>query len=114
MPTDTVLYRGISNQALSDQFRSGSIKAGDTFQDSAFMSTSASSGVANQFGNQYNKKSVSMEILAPRGTRGAYIEPFTQNFGEAEFLLPRNSKLRIVGVDTSGTAVKVRAEVING
>ena len=111
MPTDTILYRGISNQGFADSFRNGSIKAGDAFTDNGYASTSAASRIAGNYATPNNPRSVSMEILAPRGTNGAYIESFTQWPGEAEFLLPAGTTFQVINVDTSGPGINVQVVI---
>lgn len=82
--TDTTLYRSFHFPA--DQ------GVGSIFSDKAFMSTSSKRAVAERFENVGGKRTL-VRIQAKKGQRGGH---FTGQ-EEAEFVLPRNTRIRIVG-----------------
>jgi hypothetical protein len=98
---ELVAYRGVKGNGL--KFFEN-LKVGDTYQDKAYTSTTIDSGVAQQFGKvdgYYDGLVFRMKL--PAGTKGifpaGYHEPmygWTPSTTEAEFLLPRDSKFRVV------------------
>lgn len=100
---DTKLYRGMgSNRTLGralgfgedttadqihDLVTSGNIK-GMRFVEKGFCST----GINADAGWD---KDVVMEIIAPKGTKGMYVDPISKNQGEQECLLQRGAIFRI-------------------
>lgn len=97
-----VTYRGLGRGALKAMFGSDApdIKTindmkGSIISDKAFLSTSIDRSVAEDFsGLRYILK-----INVPKGKgRGAYVDPISMHSGEREFLMPRNTNLKISGV----------------
>lgn len=97
-----VTYRGLGRGALENMFGSAApdIKTindmkGSIISDKAFFSTSIDRSVAGSFtGPGYILK-----INVPKGKgRGAYVDPISKYSGEREFLMPRNTNLKITGV----------------
>jgi hypothetical protein len=96
---ELVAYRGVKGNGLKF-FET--LKVGDTYQDKAYTSTTIDAGVAQQFGSSsYDGLVFRMQL--PAGTKGifpsGYHEPaygWTPSMTEAEFLLPRDSKFRVV------------------
>jgi hypothetical protein len=93
---ELVTYRGVKGNGL-DFFTTK--KVGDIYEDKGFTSTTIDSGVASQFGGD----GLVFRMKLPAGTKGifpaGYHEPmygWTPNMTEAEFLLPRGSKFKIV------------------
>ena len=62
---------------------------GSVVTDKGFTSTSTRDNI---WGGR-----VHMEIQAPKGTKGAYVRPFSQHMSEMEFLLNHGTKFKIVG-----------------
>jgi len=93
----TIVYRGIRGNGL-DFFNS--LKSGDVFQDKGFISTTLDTQIAFDFataGNLY--EGVVMKIKLPIGSKGLFPAGVTGlDFAgyESEFILPRDSKLKIV------------------
>jgi hypothetical protein len=93
----TIVYRGIRGNGL-DFFNS--LKSGDVFQDKGFISTTLDTQVAFDFasaGNLY--EGIVMKIKLPIGSKGLFPAGVTGlDFAgyESEFILPRDSKLKIV------------------
>jgi hypothetical protein len=98
---ELVAYRGVKGNGL--KFFEN-LKVGDTYEDKGYTSTTIDAGVAQQFGGQqpyYDGLVFRMKL--PAGTKGifpsGYHEPmygWTPSMTEAEFLMPRNSKFKIV------------------
>jgi len=97
MPKDTFVYRGLG-MAQDRQ-----IKVGDVYEDDAFMSTSASRGVANDFRSDWTEESVKytypvvMKIRLPKGYK-AIVPGLRGVRDEQEVLLRPKSKLRVVEI----------------
>jgi hypothetical protein len=97
--SDTKLYRSFHFPADRG--------VGDVFSDKAFMSTSRKRDVAGRFETTGGKRSL-VRINAPKGTKGAHLPG--QN--EEEFLLPRNTRLRITGDKIEGGVRVLDAEIV--
>lgn len=88
---DTVLYRGVNNVFFDGkQLNITDLKPGQIINDKATVSTSLLKSKA------YNQNDIMLEILAPKGTKGAYIESFVGGYGQQEFLLGRNTKFKVL------------------
>ena len=96
---------------------------GMTMQEGGFMST------GSRKGQGFSHKSVIFNIYAPKGTRAAYIEPFsafgngagrswdgkkrfTSFSNEHETLFQRGTKMRITKVYKEGEKIYIDCEVI--
>ena len=114
LQSDMVTYRGIWGQEATTTFTS--MKAGDTFTDKAFSSTSMNRRVAENFArsNQANG-GVVLEIVNRKGSKGLFPlaarTPITSRFvtsvSENEWLLPRNSTFTVLGVEGKNVKVEV-------
>ena len=75
-------------------------------QHPAYLSTSISKGMAKGFGYSRNESSPLsatyhvLKIKVPKGHPGAYVDHFSKNDGEHEFILPRGMKLRYLHTQT--------------
>lgn len=99
---DTRLYRGwgdarsvgrafgISENEARQMLEDGSI-VGQSFVEKGFCSTGIDAGSGWD-------KEVSMEIVAPAGTKGMYVDPISAFSGEKEVLLQQGTEFLIVGV----------------
>jgi len=101
------LYRGMSRDAAKQLFPNGEINVGDTISDRAFASTSKStfSAQAAAIGG------VMLVIEAMPGSKGMDVGSVTRNPSEDEVLLPRNAKMKVLGVRAPkkhGEPVRVR------
>lgn len=83
LPKAVILRRGMNGDF--------EIAAGDTYSDKGFMSTSLGDGFASAK-NQ-------LVINAPKGAKGAFLVQSSYS-GEKEFLLPRNSQIKVTKVET--------------
>jgi len=89
---DVVVYRGTNVEHMSK------LSDGDVYQDAGYLSTSLGQGVARL--SQFNRKAI-FRILLPRGSECGTVEDTEKlkkfpNTVEAEIVLPRNSRLRVV------------------
>ena len=101
VPATTIpmtVYRGIKGNGL-DFFES--LNAGDDFQDKGFFSTTLDTNIAAKFsvvGNMY--QGIVMRLNLPVGTKGLFTSSVTglqaPSSREAEFVLPRNSKFKVL------------------
>jgi len=72
----------------------------------AYLSTSLTKNIAKGFGwnkSESDNKQETYHVLkikVPKGHPGAYVEHFTKNPGEHEFILPRGMKLRHIHTQT--------------
>lgn len=96
-----VTYRGLGSSAVNSMFGGklstdelNSNWVGAVISDKAFLSTSISSSVAYDF----SSSGYVLKINVPKGKgRGAYVDSISKHQGEREFLMPRNTKLKITG-----------------
>ncbi len=99
-----VLYRGISSAQLISK-----LKAGDTFTDKAFASTTLDKKIAVGF---TQGKGALIRIKAKKGQSGAYLSEMSPAPGEAEFLLPRNSKFKVTKITKEGSRTIIDMDLI--
>ena len=98
---ELVTYRGVKGNGL-DFFEK--LKVGDIWEDEGFTSTTIDPGVAQQFGGSLPYyEGLVFRMKLPAGTKGifpsGYHEPLygqSADTSEAEFLMPRGSKFKIV------------------
>lgn len=104
-----LLRRGTGFVQLPEQYRShegAKAMIGKTITDPAFLSTSVASG-------GFPGDGLVLEIEAPPGTMGAYVDGISKFSGEQEMLLAAGTKMRVIGVrDEYGTTV-MRVRVVS-
>lgn len=89
LKNDIIVYRGTGSYA----FPGGTPEIGSIISDKAFLSTSVSKDVARDFDS-----GIILKIQVPSGRgRGAYVKSVSQHKGENEFLMARNTNLKITG-----------------
>ena len=95
---DMTVYRGIKGNGL-DFFES--LKSGDVFQDKGFVSTTLDPKTVTKFsvqGSMY--QGIVMRMQIPAGSKGLFPMSVTgmgqASSREAEFILPRDSKFKIL------------------
>lgn len=94
LSSDTELWRGVDDV---------NFKPGQVFTDKAYTSTTVKKDVAGFFGSHI------VRILVPKGTKGLYVgKDFSENPEEAEFLLSRGMRYRVVSSDTEDVPLNVR------
>ena len=94
---DAMVYRAVTPKGKETNAFFDSIRTGETIQDFAYMSTSTR--IATRQFKQFalrakeNNGTVLMRIHLPKGTKGVL-------GGSYEYILPRNTKLKIVSTET--------------
>jgi hypothetical protein len=91
---DVFLYRSVSGSVGS---MINSLNEGDEFVNNGFSSTSLDKGKAMFILNLADKTKGLLKMVAPAGTRGAYVDAVKNEKDEFEFLLQRGTKFRVVG-----------------
>ncbi len=107
LPADTFLYRKFKSNPAIDP---ASWSVGGTFQDHGYVSTNVGAPVGG-----YSSANVSLKIVAPKGTKGAFLSKSTlADSGSQEYLLPRGSKFRVdkIKKDRRG-GYEVQVTVVN-
>lgn len=109
---DTLLYRGmgrrrtlsraldVSKEELETMIADRTL-IGQTFVEKGFCSTGVTPGAGWD-------KNVVLEIVAPKGTKGLYVDPISMHMGEKELLLQRNTTFEIFDFEDSGTTLKLK------
>ena len=89
------LFRGIKGNGL-DFFES--LKAGDIYQDKGFVSTTLDTQVATDFSTNSMYQGIVLRYKLPAGTKGFFPAGVTglEASYESEFVLPRNSKFKVL------------------
>jgi hypothetical protein len=98
---EVVAYRGVKGNGLDFFDR---LKVGDTWEDKGFTSTTIDPAIARRFGGeQPYYDGIIFRMKLPAGTKGifpsGYHEPmygWEADTSEAEFLMPRGSKFKVV------------------
>ena len=108
---DVLLLRGSDIGIFSEEIQEGiwdnpEMLVGTTFHDKGFMSTSISAT------NGFYKNGLLFHIKAPKGTKGAFVQPLSEFGSEYEFLLPRGTTLKIVESRLERYTVVLTAEVV--
>jgi hypothetical protein len=96
-PKDFITYTGLSTELSAEDFIPGK-----KFRFKGYRSTSINPNIALNYNSRVNKdlqrkQTVMLQIRVPKGSNGLFVEDFSANPGESEFLLPRGSKVKIVG-----------------
>jgi hypothetical protein len=100
VPEDTYVSRGVSGEYAEAFLRKA--KAGAVFEDSGYTSTSATKPF---FGD------IKMRIKLPKGAKAAPVP--SSIVDENEYLLPRNSRFRVVSIQDRGAgAADVELELV--
>jgi hypothetical protein len=115
-----ITYRGIADKKVAEELLN--LKPGQSFTDSAFVSTTLREEIAEGFARfngwegKQGKSGVIVEITNPFGTKGMFPLGFrtnvdekfvTRSNAENEFLLPRDTEFYITEI--SGNRIKVIA-----
>jgi hypothetical protein len=94
---DQIVYRGV-DKAYAAELERRLASAGDSLIDKAFLSTSRSKVVARGFIG-YEEGGLLMKIRVPQGRRALYLAPYSSEPDEQEYLLPRDTVLKLIGYD---------------
>ena len=95
---NTTLWRG------QDELYIKNPRIGKEFVWNRIISTSFSIEV----GNDFKRDGWLIEILAPKNTKGLYIESISPNSLEYEYLLPINTKFKILSLDEINKYIKIQ------
>jgi hypothetical protein len=105
---DMIVLRGAGSKTGKQWYEKG---VGTVIQDLGYCSTTTKTNIASSFGGG----GYSFEIFVPRGSKGIWMNRALKRSlysNEAEFLLPRGTKFRVVGKKTDGRTKILRLEVI--
>lgn len=110
LPGNYILHRGTSMTQLglpnSSDLTDVEGLIGKTIKDDGYLSTSVGKRAA--FGGR-----VMMEIEAPRGTLGAYVNDISHHKGENELILARSTEMKVIDArQGSGGSIIVRVRVV--
>lgn len=90
-PPPELVWRGLNNPGAYNFVNK--LATGDVIELGGFQSTS----ISPEFAYNWSHGRVVFEI---KPTRGAFVDPFSANGGEKEFLLPHGAKYRVRGQQT--------------
>lgn len=102
LDNDYVVFRALGFSADSDKWEQWK-KIGSIITDKGFVSTTPTNGTyLRMFGGRPGKNYI-LRIKLPKGTQGINMRKldYLQNEKNEEYLLPRNSSFRVLGVDES-------------
>jgi hypothetical protein len=113
---DLITFRGSSAPDVAERVANN---VGGTFTDKAYQSTSLDKNIAREFQVPpegvlpAGHSSLLWEVHVPKGSRGAFLPGSAEGDEESEFLLPRDSKFRILEVkhDASANRYHVKARL---
>lgn len=88
--------------SLNESYNPADFKPGQTFRFKGYRSTTIDPGIALNFATRTNqatrsKQTVMLQILVKKGSKGMYVDEYSATPGEAEFLLPRGTSVKITG-----------------
>jgi hypothetical protein len=94
-PKDFIVYSGLSSDLNVEDFIPGK-----KFRFKGYRSTSINPNIALNYNSRVNKstarrQTLLLQIEVKKGSKGMYVEEFSANPGESEYLLPRGSTLKI-------------------
>lgn len=104
---DSALYKSVAPKdfivyaALNSSYSIDSFKPSQILKFKGFRSTTLNPGVALNLSNSYNqntgrKSTFLLQIHVKKGSNGMYLNEFSTQPGDSEFLLPRNTSIRII------------------
>lgn len=102
---ELVVYRGIGEPGAT-AWRGRGLRVGQKRIDPAFMSTSADPHVANLFA-EMPPAGLVLKIRIPAGSIALAVAPYSQYPGEEEYLLPRDTVVRVTGYDPVTRTIEV-------
>lgn len=91
----------LSYVGLGTEYDITNFVPGNSFRFKGYRSTTINPNIALNYNSRVNKtvnrqQTVMLQIKVPKGSNGMFVEDFSANPGESEFLLPRGSKVKIV------------------
>jgi hypothetical protein len=96
-PVEFLSYVGLGTNYNITDFVPGKV-----FGFKGYRSTTINPNIALNYNSRVNKdlhrkQTVMLQIRIPKGSKGLFVEDFSANPGESEFLLPRGSKVKVIG-----------------
>lgn len=113
IPESVVVYKGVRN-APDNGFPIGA-----EINSKPYLSTSLSREVAGTFttntnNGQFNIGKSLLEIEAPKGTKGVYMDNLSEVGNEHELLLPRGTKMKVTGKREEDGYIIHTVSIVNG
>ena len=111
LPAGTKLYRRIDKDSLKKMIGGDTVSLGQTFSDKAFASTTQDLGSAAALGFG----GVMLHIDVGEDQNGLDMGALSNNPAEKETLLPRNTKMKVIGIKAPksvGDPVVVRVQTV--
>lgn len=105
---DAILKRGVSGKTLKQL----GIKGLGEHTLSGMTSTTVDPETSKIFMNSKLKRKVYFEMIAPKNTKGMYIEELSHYKNEKEFLLPHKTKITIESIEEKEDYTHVKARII--
>lgn len=105
---DVLLRRGVAGLTLRQMGIDG---LGETTLK-GLISTTFNPETSKMFMKMKQKRKVYMEIIAPKGTKGMYIEDLSKYRNEKEFLLPHKTKIMVESIKEKEEYTHVKARII--
>lgn len=98
LPDNMIVFRSLYKEELLSTAKPNKLAKGCLLKFPSFISTSLLETSARDHGNSSitQHKSYLLKIYLPKGTKGAYIAPFSDMYSEFEFLLPINTTVKIL------------------
>ncbi len=92
-PHDMTTYRGVRGDHADELIKRAN--AGGEFKDPSYLSTSVQEKQAKGFARNPEYTRAVLVLDVPKGSHGAYLDASSNGGGEAEFLLPRNTTVKL-------------------
>ena len=86
------VIRGVGSGSTAAEI--AALAVGDEFQDKGYGSTSVKKDW--DWSGDGTGSGLTLEVVVPKGSKGLYVEKISSHKSEQEFLLPRNTKYRII------------------
>ena len=93
-PAAVIVYRGVG-EAFAVELAERGLTVGDIIQDKGFLSTSRRKEIAVAF--MRDEGGMLFAIRVPPGSKALDVAPFSAYSDEAEILLAREARLRVIG-----------------
>jgi hypothetical protein len=95
-PYDILVYVGLGTEYDITNF-----VPGKSFKFKGYRSTTLNPNIALNYNSRVNKtasrqQTVMLQIKVKKSSKGMFVDDFSANSGESEYLLPRGSKIKIV------------------
>ena len=117
-PEDTLVFRGTSIRTLPrDYWKNPQDLVGKTISEKGYLSASLDKDVVVGEFLHEAPTDVLLVIKTPKGAKGMYVNPVSKA-GETEFLMPRDTKLKIIsvsqpqGIDGQYYGLRIICEVV--